>query len=195
MSKTLNEVKKHLRPGQVYRRADLLHWSNSVDRHLHQLLEDGTLNKLSHGLYHCPKKTAFGDAPADDHKLVEAFLKDHRFLITSPNAYNTLGVGTTQLYNETIVYNHKRHGRFKLGGRMFDFRRKPFPKSLSEEFLLVDLMNNLGVLAENQEAVVERVKKKVGLMDMKALQKAASEYGSVKTKKMFDKMVASRPPK
>ena len=112
---TLNEVKKHLRPGRVYRRVELAHWSNAVDRHLRQLQEDGTLTKLSGGLYYRPKKTAFGEAPAEDAKLVKTFLKDDRFLLTSPNAFNALGVGTTQLYNETVVYNHKRHGRFKLG--------------------------------------------------------------------------------
>ncbi|RYG31935.1 hypothetical protein EON81_21775, partial [bacterium] len=41
--------------------------------------------------------------------------QDNRFLVTSPNAYNTLGVGTTQLYNKKTVYNHKRHGNFTLG--------------------------------------------------------------------------------
>jgi hypothetical protein len=97
---------------------------------LRQLQKDGTLTKLSGGLYYCPKKTTFGEAPAEDEKLVEAFLKDRRFLLTSPNAYNALGVGTTQLYNQTVVYNHKRHGSFKLGGRMFEFRMKPyFPNS------------------------------------------------------------------
>jgi len=30
MSAKLNELKKHLRPGQVYRRADLAKWSNAV---------------------------------------------------------------------------------------------------------------------------------------------------------------------
>ncbi|MEI9899953.1 MAG: hypothetical protein WDN31_07155 [Hyphomicrobium sp.] len=54
------------------------------------------------------------------------------FLLTAPNAYNSLGVGTTQLYDMTVVYNHKRHGAFTLGSRRFDFRVKPaFPKSLS----------------------------------------------------------------
>jgi hypothetical protein len=46
-----------------------------------------------------PKETVFGKAPAPDDKLVEAFLKDKRFLLASPNAYNSLGVGTTQLYD------------------------------------------------------------------------------------------------
>jgi hypothetical protein len=37
-----------------------------------------------------------------------------------------------------VVYNHKRHGEFSLGGRKFAFRVKPsFPKTLTKEFLLV----------------------------------------------------------
>ena len=140
----LQEFKRHLRPGAVYRRADLARWSNAVDRHLKQLVEEGTLTKLAGGLYGYPKETVFGKAPAKDDKLVESFLKDHRFLLASPNAYNSLGVGTTQFYDKTVVYNHKRHGQFSLGGRTFDFRVKPsFPKRLSPEFLLVDLVNNV----------------------------------------------------
>lgn len=194
MSAKLNELKKHLRPGQVYRRADLLAWSNAVDRHLKQLVEDGTLTKLSQGVYLYPKKTAFGEAPADDEKLVEAFLKDHRFLLTSPNAYNALGLGTTQLYNETVVYNHKRHGRFKLGGRFFDFRVKPyFPKTLSKEYLLVDLVNNLDRLAENTDRLLQRVREKLATMDTRNLARMAREYGNVRTRKFFDNALAELP--
>ncbi len=182
----LDEIKKHLRPGQIYRRADLAKWSNAVDRHLRQLQEEKTLAKLSGGLYYCPKKTAFGDAPAEDEKLVKAFLKDNRFLLTSPNAYNALGVGTTQLYNETIVYNHKRHGRFKIGRRMFNFRLKPhFPKSLTKEFLLVDLVNNLDQLAEDQTELLDRVKKKASSSDPKILAKTVRLYGGVRARKVF----------
>lgn len=191
MSAKLNEVKKHLRPGQVYRRADLAQWSNAVDRHLRQLQQDGTLTKLSRGLYYYPKQTVFGHAPAEDKKLVEAFLKDDRFLLSSPNAYNALGVGTTQLYNETVVYNHKRHGRFNLGGRFFDFRMKPhFPKSLSTEFLLVDLVNNLDRLAEDVDKVMARVKEKAPSMNVRTLRRMASDYGNVRTRKFFEETLA-----
>lgn len=180
------ELKKHLRPGQVYRRRDLSRWSNAVDRHLKQLQSDGTLQKLSGGLYYYPRQTAFGAAPADDEKLVESFLKDRRFLLTSPNAYNTLGVGATQLYNETVVYNHKRHGRFTLGGRTFDFRMKPhFPSSLSPEFLLVDLVNNLDRLAENRAEILANAQKKALGMDTQALARAARQYGGVQARKFF----------
>jgi hypothetical protein len=185
MSK-LQEVKKHLRPGHVYRRQDLARWSKAVDRHIKQLVEDGTLRKLAGGLYLRPKETVFGKAPAEEEKLVAGFLKDHRFLLASPNAYNTLGVGTTQLYDKTVVYNHKRHGQFSLGGRTFDFRVKPsFPRKLTKEFLLVDLVNNLDRLAESREEVLARVKDRATSLNSPRLQRAAREYGNVRTKKFF----------
>lgn len=185
----LQELRKRLRPGKVYRREDLARWSTSVDRHLRQLLDAGDLTKLSTGLYYRPKQTVFGSAPAEDDALVQAFLKDDRYLLTSPNAYNSLGVGATQLYNQTVVYNHKRHGRFKLGGRVFDFRVKPtFPKRLSQEFLLVDLVNNLDELAEDKAQVLSKVKQRATTLDKSALQRAAKEYGMVRTKKFFNSL-------
>jgi hypothetical protein len=187
-----DNIKKHLRPGRAYRRAEFTRWSHAVDRHLRQLQEDGSLTKLSGGLYYCPRKTTFGTAPADDKTLVKAFLKDERFLITSPNAYNALGVGTTQLYNTTIVYNRKRHGRFDLGGRVFNFRMKPyFPSHLTPEFLLVDLVNNLKELAEDHDRVLDEVRKKAASMDTSALSKTVKRYGSTVTRKFFAKALAN----
>jgi hypothetical protein len=183
----VEELKRHLQPGRVYRRQDLARWSKAVDRHVKQLVEDGTLTKLRGGLYLYPKETVFGKAPAEDENLVGSFLKDNRFLLASPNAYNALGVGTTQLYEKTVVYNHKRHGDFALGGRKFDFRVKPtFPKTLSPEFLLVDLVNNLDRLAESKEEVLARVKERVVSYDRSRLKRAARDYGNVKTRKFFE---------
>lgn len=142
--------------------------------------------KLSGGLYYRPQMTAFGPAPADDEMLVRAFLKDDRFLLTSPNLYNALGLGTTQLYNETVVYNHKRHGRFKLGGRTFRFAMKPyFPRKPTPEFLLVDVVNNLDQLAEDREQVLEQVKSKADSMEKHALTEAVREYGGARARKLF----------
>ena len=56
----LVELKKHLRVGQVYRRCELAEWSNAVDRHLDELLQEGVLEKLSQGLYYVPKTSARG---------------------------------------------------------------------------------------------------------------------------------------
>jgi len=186
----LIEVKKHLEPGVVYRRTDLLKWSKAVDRHLVQLQKDQSLKKLSGGLYYCPKKTSFGDAPPSEYALVESFLKDSRFLIFTPNSYNSLDVGTTQLYNETIVYNHKRHGLFPIGNRTYRFIRKHhFPKKLSDEFLLVDLLNNILKLAEDMAQVLKLVVSKVKQMDIIKLQKAVVEYGGVRARKFFAPLI------
>lgn len=161
-------------------------WSRSVDRHLEELTTEGTLQKLSQGLYYFPKESAFGKTPPDEAELVRSFLRDDRFLLTSPNAYNGLGVGTTQLYNQRTVYNHKRHGEFKLGNRKFNFRIKPhFPKKETEEFLLVDLVNNLETLAEDQSEVLKNVAIKVRQMNTKKLKNALSEYGNMKAKNIL----------
>lgn len=184
--KKLDELKDQLKRGQVYRRTDIEHLSKSPDRHLAALVKEGTLQKLSPGLYYYPKETVFGKTPPEETKLVQGFLKDNRFLVTSPNAYNSLGVGTTQLYNQRTVYNHKRHGEFKFGNRKFSFRIKHhFPTTLTEEFLLVDLVNNLDMLAEDKSAVLEKVRQKVRSMDTRKLTRAVSKYGSAKTQKIL----------
>jgi len=90
----LDVLRRKLKPGAVYRRADLQKWSRSVDCHLQEMVKDGTLEKLSGGPYYVPAHGAFGKVPADEHALVEAFLKDSHFLVTSPSDYNALGVGT-----------------------------------------------------------------------------------------------------
>lgn len=189
---TLQQLKRQLKPGEVYRRTELSNWTKSVDRHLEELVQEGTLQKLSQGLYYFPKESAFGKTPPDENVLVERFLKDHRFLLTSPNAYNSLGVGTTQLYNIRTVYNHKRHGEFKLGNKTFHFRIKPhFPKKATSEFLLVDLVNNLHSLAEDNNEVMKKVTEKIASLDKKKLKYSVAEYGSVKTKKLFAPLLQS----
>lgn len=187
----LEEFKKHLKPGQVYRRADLQQWSTAVDRHLKELVEEGTLQKMSQGIYYYPTEASFGAVPPEDEKLVGAFLKSDDFLLTSPNFYNSLSVGTTQLYNTCVVYNHKRHGEFELGGKMFDFRLKhKFPKELSEEFLLVDLLNNLNQLAEDRESLLNNVKAKVLKDPVPQMKRAVNAYAGERTKTLFNQWMS-----
>jgi hypothetical protein len=188
--KQVDALKRKLKPGEVYRRAELEQWSTAIDRHLQELVKAGTLEKLANGLYYVPKQSTFGKAPAEDHELVSAFLKDSRFVIVSPNDYNSLGVGTTQLYNTRRVYNYKRHGDFKLGNRAFHFVRKPYvPEKVTKEFLLVDLLNNLKELAEYETAVVENVKEKAKTMNKARLKYLADHFGTVKTRKLFDSLL------
>ncbi len=189
------QFKAKLTPGQTYRRADLAQWSTAVDRHLKEAVQAGVLAKLSGGLYYAPKLTAFGAAPPEDAILVSTFLKGAPFLLASPNAYNALGVGTTQLHNMTVVYNHKRHGTFALGRRSYEFRMKPaFPKTLSLEFLLVDLVNNLDRLGEDAEDMLKRVKARLAATDRARVKKASQAYGSERTKKFFNRTLAEIDP-
>ena len=182
----LGDLKRHLRSGQVYRRKDLARWSNAVDRHVRQLVEEGRLEKVSPGVYMAPRKTRFGAAPATPQKLVETFLGDDRFLMVSPNALTGLGVGTTQLYNEPVVYNRKRHGKFTLDGRVYDFRmRSSVPRRLSKEVLLVDLLHNLDRLPEDKSAVLPRALDRARQMDRSRLAKAVQDFGSARAQRLL----------
>ena len=186
------QVRHVLEPGRVYRRADLTAVSNAVDRHLQALVQAGDLKKLAQGLYHAPRKSAFGELPPDDAELVRAFLRDDDFLLFSPSAYNTVGLGTTQLYNRTVVYNRKRHGQFRLGNREFDFRVKPrFPRKLSTEFLFVDLLNNADELAEDVSAVWARAESKAKQLNGDELSQALRAYGNAATRKRLGKVLCS----
>jgi len=175
-----------MRRGEVYRREDLVSFSSAIDRELSQLVKDDIIVKLRNGLYHYPKLSVFGKLPPDEKKLVRKFLKDDNFLLTSPNLYNSLGVGTTQLYNKQIVYNHKRKGEVKLGNRVFDFVDKSaFPKKATVEFLFVDLLNNLSNIAEDESQVLSRVEQKVSSMDKEKLSKSVKAYGNPRAKSIL----------
>lgn len=181
------QIAQMLQAGKVYRREDFTTVSKAVDRHLQQLVGRGTLKRIAQGMYYAPKQSVFGDVPPEDQELIAKFLRDTDFLMLSPSLYNTLGVGTTQLYNQTRVYNHKRHGVFVFGNRQFDFRIKHrFPQQLTPEFLLVDMINTLHELAEDQYTVLERIKQKCTTLDPIKLAKAVKAYGSVSTQKRFE---------
>ncbi len=183
-------LSQHIKQGEVYRRSDLEYYSSAIDRHLAQLTKEGTLIKLNQGLYYAPKPSKFGAVPPDDRQVVERFLKDEDFLLISPNVFNSLGLGLTQLYNTTWVYNHKRKGEFQLNGKTFEFKLKSsFPKNISREYLLVELLNNLESLAEDQTLVIEKLSNNVRSFNTDALMRATQQYGTGKTKRVVKSIV------
>ena len=182
----MKALRQHIKPGHVYRRSDLEYYSSAIDRHLVMLTKDGSLVKLSQGLYYAPKTSKFGPVPPEDALLVESFLKDSDFLIIKPNMYNALGLGLTQLYNTTWVYNHKRKGEFKFNGKTFEFKIKSsFPNQLTKEFLLVDLLNNLNELAEDQYQTTTSLSKNLSRFNNDELMRIAQQYGSSNSKKLL----------
>lgn len=184
------KLSSHLKSGYVYRREDLLPFSKAVDRDLSKLL-GSKLEKVGAGLYYSPATSRFGRLPPDDEKLVAAFLRNDPFLLYSWNQYNSLGLGSTQLYNRMTVYNRKRHGEFTLGGKTFDFRRptRGFPTQLSREFLLVDLLNNLKELDEDLEMVKRQVVNKLSQFNAKKLLQLAKQYGKVATSRFLQQHI------
>jgi hypothetical protein len=183
-------LRQHIKPGEVYRRSDLEYYSTAIDRHLATLTKDGTLIKLNQGLYYAPKQSKFGNVPPDDRQVVERFLKDDDFLLVSPNTFNSLGLGLTQLYNTTWVYNHKRKGEFQVNGKTFEFKLKSsFPKNITREYLLVDLLNNIEDLAEDQSQTLDKLPNNIDSFNADALMKATQLYGNGKTKRKLKSIV------
>jgi hypothetical protein len=153
---------------------------------------DGKLQKLRTGLYYCPRRYEFGQAPADEYELVKAFLRTDHFVVASPNLYNELGLGTKQLYNKRVIYNQKRHGTFAFGNRTLTFERRPnIPKQLSQEFLLVDLVNELDEVAEDRDAIYSRVSERAERMDPRKLSRAVNRYGTRSTQRKFRELLQS----
>ena len=186
-----NYLLNSMKPGRVYRRKELNKYSNSVDRELAELSFKGTVKKLFAGLYVKPEQSRFGELPPDDKELVRAFLNDTQFLLMSFNYYTSLGLGLTQLYNEILVYNRKRHGKFKLGSKKFVFKNIPeFPRRLSREFLLIDMLNNLKSLGEDSSEVLKRLKKKKDSFNMRKTSLMVKRYGKVRTKKIIKELYA-----
>ena len=180
-----------MKPGRIYRRKELNEYSNSVDRELAELSFKGAVKKLSAGLYVKSEQSRFGGLPPDDKELVRAFLNDNQFLLMSFNYYTSLGLGFTQLYNETLVYNRRRHGQVKLGSKKFVFKNIPeFPRKLSREFLLIDMLNNLKSLGEDPSEVLKRLKKKKDNFNMRKTSLMAKRYGKVRTKKIIKELYA-----
>jgi len=165
-------------PGRVYRRAELETVTHSVDRDLKILVDRETIRKLAPGLYERPVESPFGLTPPTENELVRAFLKTNDFLVTSYNYFSQLGVGLTQVYTTWIVYNHKRSGNHTLGGRRFEFRLTPsFPRTITLEFLFVDLLNNLRRLPDKPIFVMKSLKHLVSKMNSNAFEETMSLYG------------------
>jgi hypothetical protein len=189
-AKTLTQLKSKLAPGQSYRRSDLAQFTTSVDRHLALLLKEGTLKKVSYGLYAVPRQTVFGEPPPEEHSLLRTFLKDDHFVVYNPSQFNSLGLGTTQLYNRTIVFNRKRVGKIDLGSRSYFFYRwREAPKSLSQEFLVVECVNRLDELMEDRNQLIVRLKEKLSQFNRSRLVYAVHHYGTVSTQRILLQMM------
>lgn len=176
--KNAEKLKDAMRPGGVYRRQNLDGLTTAVDRDLRTLVDSGEVRKLGYGLYYRPRKNPFGDTPPEDRELVRAFLKTDDFLLTSYNNFVSLGLGLTQVCSHQLVYNHKRSGNITVGGRRLTFRLVPaYPKKLSKEYLLVDILNQLMDLPDDVGRVLRNLNSHLGEYDEDKLRENLERYG------------------
>lgn len=189
--KNAEKLRDAMEPGRVYRRQELKGLSTAVDRDLKTLVAAGELRKLSGGLYCRPKPSMWGSLPPDDRELVRAFLKTDDFRLTSYSDFNVLGLGLTQIYNNYVVYNHKRAGDFQLGRKEFKFRLvSAYPAEATKEYLLVDMLNNLGRLADDIEAVLRNLKPGLKRYDRDKVLDCLNRYGNAAAKRMLQEAYA-----
>lgn len=188
--KTYQKLYEQMTAGKVYRREELVSFSPAVDRELKALVKSGLVRKPAAGLYYRPKKSKWGELPASPRELVRAFLKTDDFLLTSTNHYNSLSLGLTQLSNVSLVYNRKRVGRFKLGSLWYEFKRPVnYPKKFGEEFLYVDLLNNLDMLPERSDELDDALQRKLTGVSSDKLLKSAELYGKRSTQKKLKELL------
>ncbi len=131
-----------LPPGSVLRTAALRRWGDNPTRLAQRLQREGALRRLGHGLVYVPKHTRFGEAPPTDEALLDAFLDGTPYVVTGPVRWNALGLGSTAMHVHPLVYNTKRTGTFTFGNRAFDLRRVAFPREVTAEWFVVDLLRN-----------------------------------------------------
>jgi hypothetical protein len=143
-----------LESGRVYRTHDLAQWSANAPRLARRLVKEGALVPLARGLFAHPKPSRFGAVPSRDDELLRAFLDNTAFVVTGPEKWNSLGLGSTAVFAMPLVYNTKRSGTFKLGNRAFRLRRVAFPVKPTPEWFVVDLFENSASAGVSRDTLV-----------------------------------------
>lgn len=186
-----------LTPGRVYRTRELRAFTANPTRWAKRLVEQGVLRQPHHGLYYAPVPTNFGLLGPTTAELLRAFLDGDDFLITGPYFWNALGLGTTQMFAVSLVYNRKHTGIMTVGGHRIWFRRVRFPSPPPLEWFVVDLLHNERHMGEDtshlDELLVRALRK--GRFDAERLHAMATEYAHPAARaRIFAAIDAARVP-
>jgi len=178
-----------LTPGRVYRTRDFARWTSNPPRLARRLAQEGRLKPLAHGLFASPKQGRFGVVPPTDEAVMRAFLDGAPFLLTGPERWNALGLGTSASFAAQLVYNTKRSGEFRLGGRRYLLRRVAFPKQPSPEWFVVDLFQHAEQAGADRDDLTRALGAALrgGRFDADRLRRCAQEYGSSDTRQRVEK--------
>lgn len=165
--------------GQVYRAGEIDALSKDSSRYLNNLLKERLICRAGPGLYYRPRKLAGRAIPANTERVLQKFLCTDQFLVRYLSDFNKLGLGTTQHEAVTYVYNRKRSGAIELDGRKYIFVMRKLPQVQTNEYLLVDMLNNLKSLGEDSDYFLQKLATVLPNMDLKMdkLLATAEEYG------------------
>jgi hypothetical protein len=169
--------------GRVYRTAELKRWASNPTRAAEQLVATGELTKLRHGLYYRPQQSKWGAVPPARDEVLRAFLRDTPFVETGSSQWNALGLGSTAVFATPLVYNSKVSGEETIGTFRFAFRRVRFPRQLTAEWFVVDLIQNRHMAGLDAEILVQRLRSALteGRFDAALLRRMAAAYGTRET--------------
>ena len=173
-----------LQPGRVYRTRELAQWGKNPTRLAQRLVQEGKLREAAHGLYYAPMPSRFGPAPTSDHELLRGFLGPEPFVITGPARWNALGLGSTAMFAQTLVYNTRRSAQVLLDGRCFWLRRVRFPDQPSAEWFIVDLLEHHEMAGASLEELAAALRQtlRAGRWDKERLAQMAHDYASKPTR-------------
>lgn len=186
-------AKPRLATGRVYRTKDLARWGENPSRLAKRLTRDRKLVQLRQGLFYRPRQSRFGVVPPDDRELMRAFLEGGPFLFTGPGRWNALGLGSTAVFADQLVYNTKRSGVFRFGNRRFVLRRVRFPRDPTPEWFAVDLIENRGMAGVGLDELEKGLRRAVasGRLGAAELRRAAERYGTRRTESLVDRTLES----
>lgn len=182
-----------LEPGRVYRTRDLARWGANPPRLAKRLVGNGELEQLAQGLYAVPVRSRFGTVPPTDDAVMRAFLDDTPFVFTGPEKWNALGLGSTAMLAATLVYNTKRTGVFKLGGRQYILRRVAFPDNPSPEWYVVDLFEQAAQVGVSRDELAHGLRRAIreGRFDRNQLLAMAQRFGTKQTQGYIEEALTS----
>jgi len=175
----------------VYRTEDFGRWGENPTRLAKRLTRDHELVELRHGLFYRPTQSRFGVVPPDERELMRAFLKGSPYLFTGPHRWNALGLGSTAVFANQLVYNTKRSGVFQFGNRRFVLRRVRFPRTPTPEWFAVDLLENhklAGVGLDDLGVGLERALA-TGRLRAADLLRAVKDYGTKRTQAVVKRAI------
>jgi len=186
-----HEPQKASRPGEVYRRQDS-RLVEGVDRHLKELVEEGRLPGRNRPLS-LPQGDGVRESAPGRCELVASFLKEHHFLLLRPTPTTASASGRRSFTTRrlSIIASGTENSRSADVCLIFGLSRS---RNSERGILLVDLVNNLDQLAESRDEVLTRFKQRVLTFDGARLERAAGDYGTVRTKKFFHRRFANRMP-